>query len=53
MRPTHAGMGISESDWSLFLGHVGAAFDHLEIREPERGELLGLIEAVKDEIVEC
>ena len=53
MKLTHDGMGISESDWSLFTGHVGAALDHLSVGDPERGDLLGLIEGLKGDIVEC
>jgi hemoglobin len=53
MKLTHDGMGISESDWSLFTGHVGAALDHLSVGDPERGDLLGLIESLKGDIVEC
>ena len=53
MRPTHAGMGISESDWSLFTGHVAAALDHLSVSDPERGDVLGFIESLKGDIVEC
>jgi hypothetical protein len=30
MKLSHDGMGISESDWSLFTGHV-AALDHLAL----------------------
>lgn len=53
MKLTHEGMGISESDWSLFTGHVSAALDHLSVGEPERGDLLGFIERLKGDIVEC
>jgi hemoglobin len=33
--------------------HVGAALDHLSVGDPERGDLLGLIEGLKGDIVEC
>lgn len=52
MKLSHQGMGISESDWSLATGHVAAALDHLSVGEPERGDLLGFIESLKDDIVE-
>jgi hemoglobin len=53
MKLLHEGMGISESDWSLFTGHVAAALDHLAVSDPERGDLLGFIESLKGDIVEC
>jgi hemoglobin len=53
MKLLHEGMGISESDWSLFTGHVAAALDHLSVSDPERGDLLGFIESLKGDIVEC
>lgn len=53
MKLLHEGMGISESDWSLFTGHVAAALDHLSVSDPERGDVLGFIESLKGDIVEC
>lgn len=53
MKLSHVGMGISESDWSLFTGHVAAALDHLSVGDPERGDVLGFIESLKGDIVEC
>ncbi|NQV85226.1 MAG: group 1 truncated hemoglobin [Rhodospirillales bacterium] len=52
MTLTHVGMGISESDWSAFTGHISAALDNLSVGEPERGDVLGFIESLKGEIVE-
>ena len=53
MKVTHEGMAISESDWSLFTGHVAAALDSLSVGEPERGDVLGFIESLKGDIVEA
>jgi hemoglobin len=53
MKLSHEGMGISKSDWSLFTDHVAAALDHLSVSDPERGDVLGFIESLKDDIVEC
>ncbi len=52
MKLSHEGMGISESDWSLFTNHVTAALDHLSVSDPERGDVLGFIESLKGDIVE-
>lgn len=53
MKLSHVGMAISDSDWSLFTSHVAAALDHLSVGEPERGDVLGFIESLKGDIVEC
>jgi len=53
MKITHEGMGISESDWSLFTGHIAAAPDSLSVGDPERNDVLEFIDILKDEIVEA
>ena len=53
MTLTHVGMEISDSDWTLFTGHVAAALDSLGGGEPERGDVLGCMDSLKDEIVEA
>lgn len=53
MKLTHVGMRISDSDWSLFMGHVAAALDHLSVADPERGDVLGFIESLKGDMVEA
>lgn len=45
-------MGVSMSDCSIFTSHVAAALDHLSVADPERGDVLGFIESLKDDIVE-
>ena len=52
MKLAHEGMEISESDWSLFMGHVAAALDHLSVGDPEGGDVLGFIESLKGDTVE-
>jgi hemoglobin len=52
MKLTHEGMGVSESDWSIFISHVADALDHLSVADPERGDVLGFIESLKGDIVE-
>ena len=53
MKTTHAGMRLNESDWSVFLGHVGATLDSFNLPEGARSDVVGFIESLKDEIVEC
>ncbi len=53
MTLTHKGMGIGESDWTVFTGHIAAALDNLSVGEPERGDVLGFMESLKGEVVEA
>lgn len=53
MALSHKGMRISSSDWKIFLGHLNATLDHFNVAATERQEVLGFIESLKGEIVEC
>jgi hemoglobin len=53
MKTTHIGMQLSESDWTIFIGHVEATLDSFSLPEPERGDVIGFIESLKGDIVEC
>jgi hemoglobin len=52
MATTHRGMGISESDWPIFLNHVKATLDKFAVPARERGEVLAFLESLKKDIVE-
>ena len=45
-------MGISESDWQRFIGHLETTLDTFEVPVAERGEVLGFINSTKADIVE-
>jgi hemoglobin len=53
MKVSHLGMGISEADWSAFLGHVNATLDAFRVPEAERRDVVGFIESTKRDIVEA
>lgn len=53
MKTSHKGMRISESDWSIFLGHLNATLDHFQVPQTERGEVLAFIDSTKRDIVEA
>ena len=53
MEISHQGMGISESDWSALIGHIGDTLDLLEVPAQESGEVLAFIESTKSDIVEA
>ena len=52
MKVTHKGMKISESDWSAFLGYLNDTLDTLQVPQPERKEVVALMQSTKADIVE-
>ena len=53
MTTTHRGMRISESDWTIFIGHVKATLAEFEVPEKDTADVVGFVESTKSEIVEC
>lgn len=51
-KTSHRGMGISESDWGLFMGHLNATLDKFQLPPQERNDVTGFIESTKTDIVE-
>lgn len=49
---THKGMGISASDWEVFLGHLKATLENFQVPEQERYDVLAFVESTKADIVE-
>ena len=52
MRDTHAGMKTTAGEFDVVMQHLGATLDELNIPKPEQDELVGLIEPMRDDIVE-
>ncbi len=52
MRTSHIGLGISESDWDVFVGHAVATLDRFEVHGQEREDFLAAVASLKDDIVE-
>jgi hemoglobin len=52
LKRAHGGLGITESQWKAFLGHLTATLDHQKIAEKEKGEMLALVGHFKSEIAE-
>src|SRR6266540_593161 len=48
----HRGMRISESDWSVFLGHAAATLAKFRVPEAEQREVVSFVQSLKGEIVE-
>ena len=52
MTTAHKGMGISDSDWQAFIGHVDDTLSTFEVPDDERTSVLGFIGGLKADIVE-
>jgi hemoglobin len=52
MKASHAGLGITESDWQLTVKHLVATLDKFNVPEKEKGELLAIASSLKGDIVE-
>ena len=52
MKTSHEGMGISASDWDVFMRHSAATLAHFGVPEPETREVLGFFTSLRGEIVE-
>jgi len=52
MKTSHAGLGITESDWDLTVKHLVATLDKFKVPEKEKKELLAIASSLKADIVE-
>jgi hemoglobin len=52
MKASHAGIGITEADWTATVGYLVATLDRFKVPEKEKGELIGLLATMKGDIVE-
>ena len=52
MKLSHAGMKISESDWSVFLGHAGDTMAALNVPKQECDDVVAFVLSLKADIVE-
>jgi hemoglobin len=44
MKPVHTGLGITASDWTVFMGILGGAMDELKFGATEKKEFLTLLD---------
>lgn len=52
MKTTHAGLGITESDWDAAAKHLAGSLDKFKVPEKEKGEVLAFVTSLKKDIVE-
>lgn len=51
MKATHAGMSITEADWTATVEALTKALDKRKVPEKEKGELLSLLSGMKADVV--
>ncbi len=51
MLTTHEGMGITESDWAVFLLHAAATLNKFEVPADEQKEVVEFVLSLKRDIV--
>jgi hemoglobin len=44
MKPAHTGLGITVTDWTVFIGILTGALEELKVAPPERKEFLDLLD---------
>jgi hemoglobin len=52
MKTTHAGLKITEKDWTDMVKHLNATLDKFKVPQKEREEVLGAVASLKADIVE-
>ena len=52
MKVSHAGIGLTEADWSTFIKHLTATLDKFKVPTREKNEVLAFVGSVKSDIVE-
>jgi hemoglobin len=51
MQTSHKGLGISVSDWEVFMRHAAASLEKFAVPAAESGEVLAFLTSLKDDIV--
>ena len=51
MKVAHEGLGITESDWQVSVGHLVATLDKFKVPQKEKDELLAAVSSLKPDIV--
>jgi hemoglobin len=51
MKASHAGLGITDSDWQVAVNHLVATLDKFKVKPKEKDELLSIASSLKTDIV--
>ena len=52
MKTSHAGLGITQSEWDQTMKHAATALDKFKIQGKEKEDFLGIFERYQGEIIE-
>jgi hemoglobin len=52
MQASHKGLGISASDWEVFMRHAAASLEKFNVPATERSEVLAFLTSLQGDIVE-
>jgi hemoglobin len=52
MQASHAGLGITEHEWELFMNHSRAMLAHLQVAPREQDEVLDFLTGLKTDVVQ-
>ena len=52
MKTSHAGLGITEREWQLFMEHSRAMLMHLQVAPREQDEVLDFLTGLKADVVQ-
>ena len=52
MKAAHRGLGITEAEWAVLIGHIAATAEALDVPERERAEVMEASNGLKWDIVE-
>ena len=51
MLTSHRGMGITDSDWQIFIGHLKATLAEFQVPQQEQDNVLAFIDSTRTDIV--
>ena len=52
MKTSHAGLGITEREWELFMDHTRAMLEHLQVAPREQDEVFDFLTGLKADVVQ-
>ena len=52
MKTSHAGLGITEREWELFMDHTRAMLEHLQVAPREQDEVLDFLTGLEADVVQ-
>jgi hemoglobin len=52
MKTSHKGLGVSVSDWEVFMQHACAVLERFAVPVPERDEVLAFLTGLQGDVVE-